>query len=65
MKKHTVELIGLQKWLNGNYKTYAQATNPDKMLVCTLTGNLQVWLNGEVIWQGLQPSKAVEEYNKL
>ena len=63
LKTIRLEAPELTQWLAE--KTIIYASNGNKRLECTLNGILIVKRKGEIVWQGLLPNDAVNEFNKL
>lgn len=56
----------LQEWINTEYKEYMVAVGSFgrlSMRVC-LAGNIQIWHNKDVIWQGVRAFSAIEAWDK-
>lgn len=64
-KHHTIEIADLQKWLEGEYVTFASSKREGKRLVATLQGKLKVLVGNEVVWHGTQAFPAMEAYNSI
>lgn len=65
MKAHEIELQELIKWHEETVSTFAYSSRERKSLVCSLKGGFRVIVNGEVVWEGMQPFSAVEAYNNI
>ena len=64
-KNFHIELDALQRWLNDEEVTYAYSAREQKRLVSTLQGGLRVTVAGSIIYEGINPSVAVEQYNSV
>ena len=64
-KPHIIELEGLQEWINENEALYASSTSPNKRLTMTMRGGFKLYHNREVVWEGIQPFRAIEKYNSI
>lgn len=63
---HQIELKQFQGWLEKNhFFTYAESTKDQKVLCATIRGVFEVHHKGVKVWAGMQPSQAVEQYNKI
>lgn len=64
-KHHEIDLEGFQSWLDEAELLFAFSTRERKKLVVSAKGNIMVKVNDKVVWRGVQPYSAVEEYNKI
>ena len=62
--KHELELADLQKWLITAKMLYASDGNGKKLYVNSM-GGFDIEVNGEIVWQGIQPYLAIEKYNEI
>lgn len=55
----------LMEWVTGREYDYAfRLVNGRKIaLTVTLQGGYKVYVDGEIVWQGVQPFVAVEKFN--
>lgn len=65
MKNQELEIAPLQEWMAENEVTYASSTHPKKKLNMTMNGGFKLYHNNEVVWQGIQPFRAIEKYNAI
>jgi len=65
MKPQTIELKDFQNWIETEYVTYASSVRERKRLVANLKGGLKVIVAGTTVWEGTDPSLAIEAYNSI
>lgn len=65
MKNHQIELTDLQEWMENNEAIYASSSREDKKLVVSMHGGFKLYHKGNIVWEGIQPYRAVEKYNEL
>lgn len=63
-KPHLINVNDLQEWLGKTEVQYA-SDMPLKKLTVTTSGGFKLYHNGVVVWEGIQPYRAVEKYNEL
>lgn len=68
MKKQQLNITDFQDWLRVERVMYASESNAGKlkrMFVYVGSSNIEIEVNGEVVWKGMQPYPAIEKYNEL
>lgn len=45
--------------------TYTSSAKDNKSLLCNLRGSYEVWHNGVLVLETMQPFTAVEKYNSI
>ncbi len=64
-KHHEIDIEGFTNWMNVNETTYASSSIERKKLTVTPSGKIFVRVNDAVIYEGNDPSEAVEKYNDI
>lgn len=64
-KPHIIELEPLQEWMATHETLYAVCSEQHKKLTITCNGTFKLYHNNEVVWQGIQPFRAMENYNAI
>jgi hypothetical protein len=59
----TVDLTQFQEWKAKHRLLYSFCKKRNVRLWVYLNGNMAVEKEGKIIWQGIQPWNAVEEFN--
>lgn len=65
MKHFELTTEELTAWMAEEWTVYSGSSRERKRLLCSLRGTLRVTVAGEVVWQGTEPSAAVEAYNEI
>lgn len=65
MKHHVIKLEELRQWLIEEEATFASSTRERKKLTSTLSGGLKVYVGSKVVWEGIHPYDAINEYNSI
>ena len=67
MMKHEITLSQLQEFMAETKVLFARVNGAldGKSMHIDLRGNIIITYKGEVVWKGMQPYSAVEEYNKI
>jgi hypothetical protein len=63
LKRMTLDVKKFQVWKSEERVMYAYDGTRKVVLYCYLNGNMTVEKNGKIIWKGMQPFSAVEEFN--
>lgn len=64
-KPFNIALPDLQKWYEETETIYCSDSVTGLRLVCSLRGGFKITHKGTVMWQGMQPTAAVDKYNEL
>ena len=65
--RHEVKYEDLQEWIDDSQLLMfaSSSASGGKKLYATLRGSFEVHSKGVMVWQGMQPFRAVQEYNKI
>jgi hypothetical protein len=63
-KTQQLEISDFQEWLISNEALYA-AEGTRKKLTVTMNGGYNIYHNGEIVYQCMQPYSAIEKYNSI
>ena len=56
----------LQQFINETKVTFASCSWPvNKDLKINLRGGFEAYHNGELVWRGMQPAKAIDKFNAI
>ncbi len=64
-EKMILMLEDFVKWYNEKEVQYAVNTKTGAKMIVHLNGNIQVFKNEKLVWQGIQPFSAIEAYNEI
>lgn len=65
MKPLILDLEHFSEWATTERVMYASESKTGKKLFVTLTGNIQIEVNGKIVWEGLTYYTAIEKFNEL
>ena len=65
MTHHEIDLESLQEWLIGAKLLFASSSKERKRLYVSVNGVFFIEHGDKIVWSGMQPFNAVEEYNNI
>jgi hypothetical protein len=60
-----LDLKEFQEALVNFESIYASDISSKKRLVITGDGGIRIYQNNEIVWEGMQPYRAIEKYNSI
>ncbi len=65
METHTVDVADLLQWKSEQKVLFASSTKENKQLFANLNGGFEVFVNGILVKECIQPYVALETYNLI